>query len=88
MAENKTNQLPAFNSIDDVVDFFDHHDLGSYLESLPEVDVEIDLKHRTYTVTLDADLAHKVTQIAKAKHTSSNNLVNAWVRQMALEQAA
>ncbi len=88
MAENKVQQLPVFDSIDELVDFFDNHDFGDYLEELPEVDFEIDLKRRTYVVTLDADLADKVTQIAKAKHTSSNQLINAWVKQMALEQAA
>jgi translation initiation factor RLI1 len=88
MAENKTQQLPAFDSIDELVNFFDNHDFGDYLEELPEVDFEIDLKRRTYVVTLDAELADKITQIAKARHTSSNQLINAWVKQMALEQAA
>ena len=87
MAENKTNQLPDFDSIDEMVDFFDNHDLGDYLEQMPEVNFKIDMKRRMYTVTLDAELADKVTKIAKDNQTSSDKLINAWVRQKVLEQA-
>jgi len=87
MVENKTRKLPDFNSIDKMVDFFDNHDVGEYLEQLPEVDFEIDIKRRVYTVTLEIELADKLTKIAKSKQISSEELVNAWVQEKALEQA-
>ena len=86
MVENKTKRLPDFESIDEMVDFFDNHDLGEYLDKMPKVEVEVDIKRRVYAVTLEIELANKLTEIAKSKQISSEELVNSWVREKVLEQ--
>lgn len=87
MAENETKRLPNFGSLDEMVEFFDSHDMGEYFDQMPEVEFEVDIKRRVYLVTLDLDLADKLAQIAKSKQLSSEDLVNMWIREKILEQA-
>jgi hypothetical protein len=87
MAENETKNL-QFGSLDELVEHFDTHDWGDYLEQMPEAEFEVDIGQRVHLVALDADLADRLTEIAKTKHTSSEALVNTWVRQRVLADAA
>lgn len=87
MVENEAKNLPEFETIDEMVEFFDHHDVGDYAGQMPEVDFEVDIQRRVYTITLDIDLAEKLTEIAKSKQVSSEELVNTWVREKVFEQA-
>lgn len=84
MAKSK---LPRFRSLDDLVKFFDTHDLGDNWRDMPKVQFEVDLKRRTHLIALDQDLTERVTAIAKAKRTSSKSLINKWVREKVLEQS-
>ncbi len=84
MAKSK---MPKFDSLTNLVEFFDTHDMGDYLEDMREVDSDINITKRTHLIALDEDLAQQVTAIAKAKRVSSKNLVNQWLREKVLEQA-
>ncbi len=88
MVESETKRLPDFESIDEMVEFFDNQDLGDYLDQMPEVDFEVDIKRRVFAVALEIELADKLTEIAKSRHVSSEELVNTWVREKVLEQAS
>jgi hypothetical protein len=88
MVENETKRLPDFESLNEMVAFFDQQDLGDYLDQMPEVDFEVDIKRRVFAVALDIDLADKLTEIAKSQQVSSEELVNTWVREKVLEQAS
>jgi translation initiation factor RLI1 len=85
MAENKVKILPNFEALDELVEFFDNHDLGEYFDQMPEVDFEVDIKQQIYLITLETELANKLTEIAKSRRTSSEELVNTWVREKILE---
>ncbi len=82
-----SESMPKFNSLDELVEFFETHDLGDYLAQMPEAEFEIDLEKRTHIVAIDDDVAEKLTEIAKAKHVPSETLVNVWLREKILEQA-
>src|ERR1044072_620622 len=43
MAGNKSKNLPSFRSVDELVAFFESHDMGEYWEQLPEAEVEVSL---------------------------------------------
>ncbi len=43
MAESDIKNLPNFESIDEMVEFFDNEDLGDYLGQMPEVEFEVDI---------------------------------------------
>lgn len=49
MKGNKSKNLPAFKSVDELVAFFETHDMGDYWEKLPEAEVEVGSKKRIST---------------------------------------
>ena len=44
MKGNRSKNLPAFSSVDELVAFFETHDMGEYWEKLPKAEVEVRLK--------------------------------------------
>ncbi len=64
MSASETASLPEFASLDQMVEFFDTHDMGEYWDQMPEADFEIDLKRRTYLVTLTTNQAEKLSKLA------------------------
>jgi hypothetical protein len=88
MARNESKSLPQFGSLDELVEHFDAHDWGDYLDQMPQADFEVDIEQRVHLVALDADLANKLTEIARTRRTSSEALVNTWVRERVLADAA
>lgn len=86
MVENKSKPMPKFDSLDELVEFFDTHDLGEYWERLPEAHFDIDIKKRTHLFAIEEDLAEKLTEIARAKRIPSEALINVWLKEKLLEQ--
>lgn len=86
MADDKTQPLPKFNALDELVQSFDSQDWGDYLESLPEVVFDVDFKRKVYAIVLETALADKVEELARFQHTSPEKLVNTWVREKLLGQ--
>lgn len=86
MARSESKSLPHFRSLDELVEFFDSHDLGEYWDQMPEVDFEVDIKRKAHLFTLDAELAGKLTQIGESRQVSSEALINAWLREKLVEQ--
>ncbi|MGQ9625824.1 MAG: CopG family antitoxin [Anaerolineae bacterium] len=86
MARSKSNSLPKFSSLEELVEFFDTHDMGEYWDSMPEAHFEINIKGRTHLFALDEDLAERLTAIAKAKHVPSERLINTWLKEKLFEQ--
>jgi len=57
------NKLPKFNSLEKLVEFFDHQDLGKYWDALPEAQFEVDLKKKSFLVSVECgDLIPNVTK--------------------------
>ncbi len=86
MAKSRSTRLAKFDSLDSLVEFFDTHDMGEYLDEMPETKFDISIKTRTHVIALDEDLAKTLTKIAKAKRISSRTLVNRWLREKVAEQ--
>lgn len=77
--------LPAADSLDDLVEFFETHDMGEYWDTLPEVEFDIQIRRRTHWVALDHDLVGKIADLAKAREQSSETLINALLREKIAE---
>ena len=86
MARSEAKSLSHFRSLEELVEFFDSHDLGDYLDQMPEVDFEVDIERKVHLIALDAELANKLTEFARSRQTSPEALVNTWVREKILEQ--
>ncbi|HEX9988292.1 MAG TPA: CopG family antitoxin [Chloroflexia bacterium] len=87
MEENEQKQLPTFESLDELVEFFETNSLGDYWESMPEVHFDVDIKRHRHLVELDADLVDKLRTAASDQHMSTEALVNSWLREK-LSQAS
>ena len=86
MRKSKFKSMPHFRSLDELVKYFDTHDLGEYWDKMHEAQFEVDIKKRTHLFGLDAELASKLTEIAKGKHISSGALIDAWLKEKIQEQ--
>ncbi len=86
MARSRAKHMPKFSSLDELIEFFESHDMGEYWDNLPKAHFDIDIKRRTHLFALDEDLAERVTAIARAKQMPSSALINEWLREKVLEQ--
>lgn len=86
MLESKSKPMPKFSSLDELVEFFDTHDLGEYWDRMPKAHFDIDIKKRTHLFAIEEDLAEKLTEIARAKQIPSETLINVWLREKLFEQ--
>jgi hypothetical protein len=85
MAKNKSTGLPPAQSLDELVEFFDTHDMDEYREHMPEAHFDIDIKKRTYLVAIDEELLGKLAAIAQSQHVSAEMLIHAWLKEKMLE---
>ncbi|MBM3157207.1 MAG: hypothetical protein FJ004_07970 [Chloroflexi bacterium] len=81
MAKAKYKITPQYRSLDELVEFFDSRDMGDYVKDMPEAKFKVDIKRRTHLFALDAELAGKLTEIAKSKQTSAESLINTWLKE-------
>ena len=86
MAENSSHNLSPYTSLDELVEFFDAHDMGDHLEQMPEAQFDVALKRRAHLVAIDEELADKLEEIAKVKQIPAEALINAWLRERILSQ--
>jgi hypothetical protein len=78
--------VPEFGSLDELVEFFETHDMGEYWNEVPEVHFDIDIKRRTHIFTLDEDLAERVSAIARARRIPPGALIREWLREKIAEE--
>ncbi len=81
MTENNSKQLPKFESLEALTDFFDENDLGEYAEQMPEANFEVNLKRRKYFVAIDEEISEKLSEISKLEDQPSETIVNSWLRE-------
>lgn len=78
MAENN---LPKFESLEALTDFFDNNDTGDYWQSMSEVEFEINIAKKTRLVAIEEGLAERVAKVARDKHISPEVLIQSWLRE-------
>jgi hypothetical protein len=81
MAENDSQSLPSFASLDELVDFFDTHDLGEYEQDLAEAHFDVQLQRKTHLVVIDEETNNRLTEIAEQERTPAESLVNSWLKE-------
>ena len=64
-----------------MVEFFDTHDMGEYLDGMPEVSFDVNLQRRTHLVAIDEELAGRLAEIARREHVPAEALVNSWLKE-------
>ena len=81
MAENESSPLPHFQSLQELMEFFDTHDMGEYWDRMSEAHVEVDIKRRHCLVAIEEDLMSKLSEMAKSRQVSVEVLIDAWLRE-------
>jgi CopG antitoxin of type II toxin-antitoxin system len=81
MAKSKSPALPKFESLDELVEFFDTHDMGDYWEQMPEASFDINIKRRKHLVAIDEEIIPQLNEIAKSRKVSSEKLINTWLKE-------
>lgn len=81
MTESSSHNLPSHASLDELVDFFDTHDMGNYPDKMPEVEFTVNLKSRRHLVALEEEVASRLTEIARTQQVSAEALVNSWLKE-------
>ena len=81
MAKNKAKPLPRLKSVDELVGFFDKHDMGEYRDRLTKAEFEVNIKTRKHLVAIDEKIISRINQIAKSKRVASAKLINTWLRE-------
>lgn len=78
MAENN---LPEFESLEALSEFFDSNDMGDYWQNMPEVEFEISIARKTRLVAIEETLAERLTKVARDKHISPEVLIQSWLKE-------
>lgn len=81
------NRLPNFDSVEELIDFFDTHDMGKYMDAMPEVQFDVALKENTVLVEVDQELMKKLAKLAKKQKTSTFELINSWLEEKVAQAA-
>jgi len=81
MARNRSKSPPKFESLDELVEFFDSQDMGEYWEQMPEAHFDIKIRRRKHLVAIDEEIVPKLNEIAKSSKVSSERLINKWLRE-------
>jgi hypothetical protein len=88
MKKSETESLPNFDSLEELVNYFDTNDMGEHWELMPEAVFEIDLQGSSHLIVLEDDILDDLTKAAKRYHIGSAELVNQWLKEKLAEQGA
>lgn len=77
MTEN--NSLPAFDSTEGLVEFFDSNDMGDF--DLPEAEFEVDVRTSEFLVPVEHSLMMKIIHSAEKRGISTQELVRGWLEE-------
>lgn len=81
MARSESKILPKFESLDELVEFFEIRDMGDYWDRMPDAAFEINIKKRKHLIAIDEALVPRLSEIAKSKKISSERLINTWLKE-------
>lgn len=73
-----------FGSLEEAAEFWDTHDSADYEEYMKDATFEVDIKRKTYLISLDRDLYHKVRSLAEERGISTETLLNLWIQEKVL----
>ena len=81
MSNTDPKSLPQRRSIDELVDYFETHDMGEHFDQMPEAHFDVDIKSRKHFVVIDEEVLSRLSKIAKREGVSTNELINTWLQE-------
>lgn len=82
-------KIPEFNTLQEMAEFWDTHDITDFEDQLVEVQEPVfkNLRTRIITVRLDADHYDMLQEIAEQEQQDTISLVRGWVVQIIEEKS-
>ena len=77
----KSPKLPQTDSIQELAEFWDTHDLADFEQELEEVAQPVFLRATTLTLRLESGEAEAVKRLAKSRGVADVDLIHQWVRE-------
>ena len=77
----KTEALPQTDSIQELAQFWDTHDLADFEDALEEVSEPVFERRTVIPLNLESAEAEAVKRLAEAKGIADADLIRAWVRE-------
>jgi len=77
----KKSKLPKTDSIQELADFWDNHDLTDFEDELEELAEPVFVRGAAIKVLLESGEVEAVEQMARAKGVSREELIRGWVLQ-------
>ncbi len=74
-------QFPEFQSVEELVQFFNTHDVGAFLDPLDSAEFQVDLQTRKWLVPVDESLINRLAEVAQAHHLTAEDLIDLWIRE-------
>lgn len=81
MERTMKEQLPKTDSIQELAQFWDQHDLTDFEEELEEITEPVFESTTVIPLNLESDEAQAVRRIAEAKGIADAELIRGWVRE-------
>ncbi|NIR52442.1 hypothetical protein GWO43_27830 [candidate division KSB1 bacterium] len=84
--KEKRSKLPEIQSLEELADFWDEHQLTDFYEEFVEVpDVNVNIEGRTY-VHVTTKMYEALSQIAEKKGVGVEQLIRLWVEEKIAER--
>jgi len=77
----KKEHIPQTDSIKELAEFWDTHDITDFEDELEEVKEPVFERRRELKIKLEPDEAGEIERLAKSKGISGIELVRQWVRE-------
>lgn len=81
MAENRSKNVPSFQSIDELVEFFETHDMGEYWDQMPQTSFDVHITKAKHYIAIDGELLGRIARIAKSEQLSAEELISIWLKE-------
>jgi hypothetical protein len=83
------NKLPHFETLDELVEFWETHDFTDYIDEMEEVDFDtLSAERATLRITLAPEPLAKLAKMADQRGLTPNTLVQTWIEERLKREVA
>ncbi len=81
MSSTNPKNLPRWRSMDELVDYFETHDMGEHFDQMPETHFEVEIKSRKHLIVIDEEVFSTLAEIAQKEGVSTDELIDTWLKE-------
>lgn len=81
-------KIPDFRSLEEASDYWDTHSFADKFEDTEPIKIEVCLPKRRIMLEINPELGMKLNNIARKKKQSCEKLINSWIKEKIIQEAA